>query len=158
MVPAVEWKYWMDDGEMSRAPQGRMADLFKNNRRVFDALARKVTPYEWNKELAPGISAVATPGHSPGHTSYVVASGSSRVYVQSDVTNIPALFAANPGWHAVFDQDAKMAEETRRKVYEMAVAEKMLVQGFHYPFPALGNIERAGSGYRVVPVAWNPVL
>src|SRR3712207_8658733 len=64
------------------ASPGRMQDLFKNNRRVFDALGRKVTPYEWNKEVAPGITAVGTPGHTPGHTSYIIASGSSRVYVQ----------------------------------------------------------------------------
>ena len=158
LVPRVEWAFWMDDGEMSRAPKGRMEDLFKNIRRVFDALGRKVTPYEWDKEVAPGITAVATPGHTPGHTSYVVASGSSRLYVQSDVTNVPVLFARHPGWHAFFDQDPKMAEETRRKVYDMVSAEKMPVQGFHYPFPALGHVEKEGDGYRVVPVPWNPVL
>jgi glyoxylase-like metal-dependent hydrolase (beta-lactamase superfamily II) len=158
MVPATEWKFWMDDGEMSRAPQGRMADLFKNNRRVFDALGRKVTPYEWNKEVAPGITAVATIGHTPGHTSYVLASGNAKVYVQSDVTNHPDLFARHPGWHAFFDQDPVQAEETRRKVYDMIVAEKLAIQGFHYPFPGLGHLEKDGAGYRVVPAAWNPVL
>jgi glyoxylase-like metal-dependent hydrolase (beta-lactamase superfamily II) len=158
LVPAAEWKFWMDDGEMSRAPQGRMADLFKNNRRVFDALGRKVTQYEWNKEVAPGITAVATVGHTPGHTSYVIASGSSRVYVQSDVTNHPALFARNPRWHLVFDQDPAKAQETRLKVYDMVVAEKLLMQGFHYPFPSAGYIEKDGQGYRVVPVSWNPVI
>src|SRR5262249_50887570 len=86
LVPATEWKFWMDDGEMSRAPKGRMEGLFKNNRRVFDALGRKVTPYEWSKEIAPGITPIATVGHTVGHTSYVIASGSSKVYVQSDVT------------------------------------------------------------------------
>jgi hypothetical protein len=58
----------------------------------------------------------------------------------------------------MFDQDAKMAEETRRKVYDMLVAEKMMVQGFHYPFPALAYIEKSGDGYREVPVPWSPVL
>ena len=86
LVPEVEWKFWMDDGEMSRASAGRMAGMFKNNRRVFDALGRKVTPYGWGKELAPGILPVATTGHSIGHTSYVVSSGNSTLYVQSDVT------------------------------------------------------------------------
>jgi glyoxylase-like metal-dependent hydrolase (beta-lactamase superfamily II) len=157
MVPTVEWKFWMDDGEMSRAPAGRMADLFKNNRRVFDALGRKVTPYEWDKEVAPGIIAVATVGHTPGHTSYVVASGSGRLLVQSDVTNIP-LFVRNPGWHLVFDQDANQAEATRRKVYDMAAAERMPVQAFHYPFPALAYIEKSGTGYREIPVPWNPAI
>ena len=158
MVPASEWEFWMDDGEMSRASKGRMEDLFKNNRRVFDALGRKVTQYAWDKEVAPGITAVATIGHTPGHTSYVIASGSAKVYVQSDVTNHPALFARHPGWHAFFDQDPVKAEETRRKVYDMIVAEKLPIQGFHYPFPGLGHLEKDGSGYRVVPAAWNPVL
>jgi glyoxylase-like metal-dependent hydrolase (beta-lactamase superfamily II) len=158
LVPQPEWAFWMDDGEMSRAAPGRMQDLFKNNRRVFDALGRKVTPYEWNTEVAPGITAVGTPGHSPGHTSYVIASGPSRVYVQSDVTNVPFLFARNPGWHAAFDQDAKMAEETRRKVYDMLAAEKMAVQGFHYPFPGLAHVEKDGNGYRVIPAPWNPAI
>ena len=158
LVPRVEWAFWTDDGEMSRAAPGRMQDLFKNNRRVFDALNRKVTPYEWGKEVVPGITAMATVGHTPGHTSYVVASGSGRVYVQSDVTNVPVLFARHPGWHAGFDQDGKMAEETRRKVYDMLAAEKMLVQGFHYPFPSLAHVEKDGDGYRVIPVPWSPVI
>jgi glyoxylase-like metal-dependent hydrolase (beta-lactamase superfamily II) len=158
LVPWVEWAFWTDDGEMSRAPAGRMQDLFKNNRRVFDALARKVTPYEWGREVAPGVTAVGTPGHTPGHTSYVVASGSAKVYVQSDVTNVPVLFARHPGWHAAFDQDGRMAEETRRKVYDMVSAEKMLLQGFHYPFPGLAHLEKTGDGYREVPAPWSPVL
>jgi len=51
-----------------------------------------------------------------------------------------------------------MAEETRRKVYDMLVAEKMMVQGFHYPFPALAHVEKAGTGYREVPVPWSPTI
>ena len=78
--------------------------------------------------------------------------------VQADVTNHPALFVRNPGWHAFFDQDPKMAEETRRKVYDMLVAEKMLVQGFHYPFPSVAHVEKAGQGYREIPVLWNTAL
>jgi glyoxylase-like metal-dependent hydrolase (beta-lactamase superfamily II) len=158
MVPAKEFAFWMDDGEMSRAPKGRMEDLFKNNRRIFEPIKDKVTRYDWDKEIVSGITAVATTGHTPGHTSYVVASGSSKVYVQSDVTNHPALFVRHPDWHAFFDQDPAEAEATRRKIYDMLVAEKMLVQGFHYPFPSLGHVEKDGSAYREIPVGWNPVL
>ena len=157
-VPEAEWRYWMDDGEMSRAPAGRMKELFQNNRRVFDALGRKVTPYAWDKDVVPGVTAVGTPGHTPGHTSFVVASGNARVFVQSDVTNHPALFARNPGWHAAFDQDGAQAEKTRRRVYDMVAAERMPMQGFHYPFPSLGHVEKDGAGYRVVPAMWNPTL
>ena len=159
MVPAVEWKYFMDDGEMSRAPEGRMQTVFKNARRVLEAgLKKKATPYEWGKEVAPGLLAVETIGHTPGHTSYVLSSGSDKLFIQSDVTNHPALFVVNPGWRAFFDQDAAQAETTRRKIYDMLVAEKMRVQGFHYPFPGLGNVVKDGSGYRLVPAQWSPVI
>ena len=159
LVPAVEWKYFMDDGEMSRAPEGRMQTVFKNARRVFEAgLNKKATPYEWGKEVAPGLLAVETIGHTPGHTSYVLSSGSDKVFIQSDVTNHPALFVANPGWHLMFDQDPALAEKTRRRVYDMLVADKMRVQGFHYPFPANGFVEKDGNGYRLIPAPWNPVI
>jgi len=159
LVPATEWKFWMDDGEMSRASGDRMKGLFKNNRNIFEAgLKKKVTPYEWGKEVAPGLLAVETVGHTPGHTSYVLSSGSGKVFIQSDVTNSPSLFATNPGWHAFFDQDADMAEKTRRRVYDMLVADRLQVQGFHYPFPGLGNVEKDGNGYRVVPAPWNPTI
>jgi len=158
LVPAVEMKYFMDDSEMSRQTTERMKGVFAGARTVFDKLNRKVTQYDAGKEVAPGITSVATPGHTPGHMSYVVASGDKKVYVQADVTNHPALFARNPGWHAFFDQDPKMAEETRRKVYDMLVAEKMMVQGFHYPFPGMAYVEKAGSGYREIPVMWNSTL
>jgi glyoxylase-like metal-dependent hydrolase (beta-lactamase superfamily II) len=157
MVPAPEWKYFMDDAEMGKQTSDRMKGVFAGARRVFDALGRKVTPYEANKELAPGITSVATHGHTPGHMSFVIASGNSKVFVQSDVTNNP-LFVRNPGFHLMFDQDAQAAETTRRKVYDMLAADKMMVQGFHYPFPALAYVEKSGSGYREVPAPWSPTI
>lgn len=157
MVPAAEIKFWNDDAAMNKAPEGLKGN-FNNTRRVFQALGNKLTPYEAGKELVPGVTSVATHGHTPGHMSHIVASGGSKLYVQADVTNVPFLFARNPGWHVMFDMDAAMAEATRRSVYDMLVAEKMIVQGFHYPFPSLAYVEKVGSGYREVPVPWNPTI
>lgn len=150
-VPEAEWTFWMDDGEMSRAPEGRMTELFHNNRRVFDTLGRKVTCYAWEEEVAPGMTAVGTPGHSIGHTSFVVASGGTQVFVQGDVNNHFEVFSRHPDWHGWFDQDPVQAAATRRRVYDMLAAEKMPVQAYHHPFPGLGRVEKDGNGYRVVP-------
>jgi len=159
MVPKSEWDYWLDDGNASRAPEGLVKSTHGNVRRVFGALDRKVTPYEAGKEIVPGITSMFTPGHTLGHTSHIVASGSDRVLVQADVTAGPALlFVRNPGWHPGFDMDGALAEQTRRKLYDMAVADKMLIQGFHFPFPAAGYAEKDGAGYRLVPIAWNAML
>lgn len=159
LVPAPEHKYWMDDGELNRASTPRIQGAFKNVRRVMrgDVLKRLRT-YEWEREVIPGITAVGTPGHTPGHTCHIVTSGASKVYVQGDVTHAPFLFVRNPGWHPYYDHDPVQAEAMRRKVYDMLVAEKMLVQGFHYPFPALAHVEKTATGYREIPVAWNPTI
>lgn len=153
LVPAPEWKFWMDEGNMSRAPEGAKP-AFQNARRVFEALGNKVTQYEPGKDVVPGIQAVATHGHTPGHVSLTIGSGSDTMFVTCDLTNRPELFLANPGWHLMYDMDAAMAEATRRKMFDMVVADKMRVQGFHYPFPANGRIEKTDKGYRFAPTPW----
>ncbi|MET0970625.1 MAG: MBL fold metallo-hydrolase [Tardiphaga sp.] len=155
LVPAPEWAFWMDDGEMNRVPDGRAKENFANCRRVFTTgLNGNVRQYAWDDEVAPGLRAVATPGHTPGHTSFTLTSGAKSLFIQSDVTNNPALFAVHPGWHLMFDADPVLAEATRRKVYDMLAHERMRVQGFHYPFPANGFVEKTSDGYQVVPAPW----
>jgi len=159
LVPIQEHKFWMDDGEMSRATNARVQTNFKNVRRVFNPeVLKRLQTYEWGKEVSPGVIAQGTPGHTPGHTSFVIASGADTVYVQSDVTHVPFLFVRHPEWHAFYDQDGAMEEATRRKVYDMLVADRMRVQGFHYPFPSLAHVEKYGTGYREIPVIWNPAI
>ncbi len=158
LVPALEHKYWMDDGEMSRAATPRIAGVFKNVRRVMQGeVLKQLRTYEWDKEVIPGIIAIGTPGHTPGHTCHIVTSGASKLYIQGDLTHT-ALLARNPGWHPFVDHDPIQAEPTRRKVYEMLVAEKMLLQAFHFGFPGLAHVEKTATGYREIPVLWNPKI
>ena len=70
----------------------------------------------------------------------------------------PSLFARHPEWQPVFDMDGSMAVATRKKLLDRAAADRMLVQGYHFPFPASGYIGREGSGYHFVPVMWQPAL
>ena len=157
-VHAAEWAYWMSDENMSKAPEGMMKTFFGAARKAVSGLGDKVTKYEWDKEVAPGITSIAAPGHTPGHSAFAVASGSGRLLVQSDITNVPQLFLRNPDWHVMFDMDPQVTAQTRRKFHDMAVAEKALVAGFHFFFPSLGHVEKDGNGYRLVPVPWNPTI
>jgi glyoxylase-like metal-dependent hydrolase (beta-lactamase superfamily II) len=157
-VPAVDWTYWMSDENMSKAPEGFQKASFGFNRKIFSNLADRVTRYDWGKEVAPGITAVESSGHTPGHTSFVIASGSGRLFFTGDVVNVPELFLRNPDWQVMFDSEPEKAVVTRRRIFDMASAEKILVAGYHFPFPGLGYIEKAGTGYRLVPAAWSPVL
>ena len=84
-------------------------------------------------------------------------SGSGKMLVQSDVTNIP-MFVDHPDWHCVFDNDPALAQQTRHKFLDMAAAEKVLVAGYHFWFPSVGHVEKVGAGYRLVPAPWNPSI
>jgi len=158
MVPETEWAFWMDESNVSKLPEPAKGQI-KNPARVFGALGDKVTKYQGKKELVPGITSLFTPGHTHGHHSHIVSSGNSTLLVQADVTAGAAmLFVRNPDWQFVFDSDKPLAVETRKKVYDMASADKMMVQGCHLPFPAVGNVEKVGNGYRLVPATWNPSM
>ena len=151
LVPGVEWRFWMDDAERARAPAGRMAGLFDTNRRILSAVADQTRVYEWDEEILPGVTAVGTPGHSIGHTSFMVESEGQRLFVQSDMTHVPYLFIPHPGWRAAYDQDPAQAEATRRTMLDRLAREHIMVQGFHFPFPSRGFVEPDGDAFRYVP-------
>ena len=157
MVPEPEWNFWMDDGEMGRASKGRMTDLFHNNRRIFDALGPQGDAlWPGTRDVAPGVTAVGTPGHSIGHTSsHRGPPGSAHVFpVQGDINNQSVVFSqASRMARRVRSRSGAGRPQLRRRVYEMLVAEKMPAQAYHHPFPGLGQVERDGTGFRVVPIA-----
>lgn len=155
MASAPDWAFWMSEDNKAKAESnGMMKAYFANTRKVLSDVADKITRYEWGKEIVPGITSISTPGHTPGHTSFAVASGNARMFVQVDVTNIPEFFLVNPDWHCVYDVDGDLASKTRHKFYDMVSAEKALVAGFHFSFPSMGHVEKNGNGYRLVPVRW----
>ena len=155
MVSEQEWAFWMDDSKMAGAPAGQKA-TFDNTRRVFGPIAKDVTRYGWGKEIVPGIMAVDAHGHTPGHTAFALSSGTGRLLVMSDTTNDPNIFARNPEWSALFDQDGPQAVVTRKKLLDMAATDKTQVSFYHAPFPATGYIVREGNGYDLVPAPWRP--
>ena len=160
MVPAKDWEFWMSEDNAAKAQSNEMMkNYFANVKKIYTGIENKVTKYDWDKEIAPGITSIGTPGHTPGHTSFAVASGGAKVLISADVTNIPEFFLRNPDWHVAYDTDPDLAQRTRHKFYDMAAAEKATVVGFHFPFPAIGHVEKAGDkNYRLIPVAFNPVL
>jgi glyoxylase-like metal-dependent hydrolase (beta-lactamase superfamily II) len=159
MVPAKDWEFWMSEENAAKAESNQMMkNYFANVRKIYAGIESKVTRYDWGKEVVSGITSIAAPGHTPGHTAFAVASGDSKVLIQSDVTNIPEFFLRNPDWHVAYDVDPATAQETRHKFYDMAAAEKATVVGFHFTFPSIGHVEKDGPKYRLIPSAWNPTI
>jgi glyoxylase-like metal-dependent hydrolase (beta-lactamase superfamily II) len=157
MVPEPEWAYWMDDANLNAAPPD-LKLTFLNQRRIFADIAKQVMRYEPGQEVSPGIVTLPAPGHTPGHTVFAVHSGDQSLMVLSDTAQHPAVFARHPDWQAAFDIDGDAAVATRKRLFDRAAADRMLVTGYHFPFPACGHLVKTASGYEHVPVPWQPTL
>jgi glyoxylase-like metal-dependent hydrolase (beta-lactamase superfamily II) len=155
MVPGPEWAFWMDDANLNAAPPG-MKETFLNQRRIFSDIAKTVTHYEPGQEVTPGIVTVPAPGHTPGHTVFAIHSGSQSLIVLSDTAQHPAVFARHPDWQAAFDVDGNATIATRKRLFDRAASDRMLVSGYHFPFPACGHLIKTAGGYEHVPVEWQP--
>jgi glyoxylase-like metal-dependent hydrolase (beta-lactamase superfamily II) len=141
LVPAPEYKYWTDPANAGGKRVQAVFPTWKNMKQ-----------FEGDKEVAPGVRAIATYGHTPGHTSYQVSSGRNQMIVLGDVSNIPSLFVTHPDWRAVFDVDGALAETNRRKMYDRVVADGVTITGYHFGLPGAGKIKKDGKGYAFVPV------
>lgn len=157
MVPAPEWAYWMDDARMNAAPEAGRAG-FINARRVFSPIAKDVRRFEGAREVTPGISALPTHGHTPGHTAYVIASGAAKLLALGDACNDPRIFARRPDFHFAADVDKPMAVQSRRAVLEMAAAERIPLATYHAAFPAVGRVVKNGDGFDWAPLPYSPFL
>lgn len=150
LVPEREWTYWTDAGEEARAPEARRPG-FALVRRRFAAYEGRVERFGPGAQVAPGVTAVASNGHSPGHSCFLVAEGNAQLLVLGDAVTSSHLFMANPEWYPVFDMDPPMAVATRKALLDRAATDRIPVVGYHFDMPATGRVERAGSGYRLVP-------
>jgi glyoxylase-like metal-dependent hydrolase (beta-lactamase superfamily II) len=102
-------------------------------------------------EVAPGIRYVYAPGHTPGHRAFHLASGNQQLMISNDTLYVPALLAPHPEWHGAYDQDADLAETSRRKLVDRVIADNIPIAGYHFPFPGSGTIAKDGKAYAFTP-------
>src|SRR5262245_58595157 len=134
-----------DPAVIDRLPEARKG-LARRIQAVFPTW-KNIRQVTGEPEVAPGIRFVSPPGHTPGHRAFHLSSGASQLMISNDTAYVPALVVANPGWHGQYDQNASMAEESRRKLLDRVIADKMQICGYHFPFPGAGSIAKDGTGY-----------
>ena len=158
LVPEPEWGFWMDDANMSRyAGNATVHKYFRNARRIFRDIAGEVRRFKPGTEVAAGIVSIPAFGHTPGHTAYAVHSGNQSLLVMSDTAREPWLFVRHPRWQPSYDMDGPLAVKTRTDMLDRAAADRMLVEAYHFPFPACGHIVKDGAGYDFAPAMWAPL-
>lgn len=148
-----ECRFWLDPQTALAAPEG--------NRPFFKMAAEAVAPYidkgvfiqfKNGQEVSPGIKAILTPGHTPGHTSFLVSSGNEQLLLWGDIVHSHALQFDYPQVSNDFDCDQPQAAATRQSLFKQVVQENWLVGGDHLPFPGFGHLAKKDQGYCWVPI------
>jgi glyoxylase-like metal-dependent hydrolase (beta-lactamase superfamily II) len=145
IVPAAEYRWWTDESLIGRLREERRMLA----RRIQEVIATwpNVLPVDGEDEAVPGIRFVSAPGHTPGHTAFLLSSGAAQLLISGDAIYLPSLNAAHPHWQGSYDHDAAQAVATRRKLLERAIADGMMICGTHFPWPCVGRIARDGKAY-----------
>ncbi|TXT25544.1 MAG: Beta-lactamase-like [Rhodocyclaceae bacterium] len=118
--------------------------------------AGKWKPYEGIDEIVSGIAPHAIPGHTPGHTGYMISSKGESLLVWGDCAHVMAVQMPHPEIGIVFDSDGAMAIKTREDLLVKLAADKTMIGAAHMPFPGLGRVRKAdtGVGYDWVPATF----
>lgn len=155
---ADEIAFWTGanpDFSKSGVPEAMRGQMAQTAAGFFASIKGKLTPLSGgNPKIVDGVTAVAAPGHTPGHVGVHVASGSDQLLYITDAVHHYAIVMPNPDWYVGFDTDRDAGVKARRTLLERAAAERLAVSGAHLPFPAVGHVRKKGNGYEWVPVAW----
>ena len=150
--------FWLSQANLDKAPkdakgffQGAMASL---NPYI---AAGKFKPFNGNTDLLPGIKALASPGHTPGHSTYVVESQGQKMALWGDLMHVAAVQFADPSVTIQFDVDSKSAAAQRKKAYADAAKQGYWVAAAHLSFPGIGHLRKDGKGYVFVPANYSVV-
>jgi glyoxylase-like metal-dependent hydrolase (beta-lactamase superfamily II) len=120
--------------------------------------AGKVTMMKDGAQLGPGMTALAAPGHTVGHTMVRVSSQGNDLLLWGDIVHNAALQFAEPDRAIAFDTDQPMAIASRKKVFDMVATDRLMIAGAHLPFPGVGHVAKAAVGYAYIPVEWRADL
>jgi len=149
-----ELAFWTDDGAMARATTEGQGD-FHLARAALAAYGDRVRAVKMD-EVAPGVRAFPTPGHTPGHTAWLVESGGDQLLIWGDIVHFPGMQFTFPDTSVAYDIDPAAAADGRKKVLKFVAGEKLRVAGVHLDFPAFGHVVPNGAAYRYVPEVWRP--
>lgn len=144
LMPAAERDYWLKAGVEAGVPDAVRGAALGTHRRLKE-LAARIETFRDGIQIAAGLTALDTSGHSPGHVSLLLQVGSDTLLIGGDVLIEPLISFARPAWPWGPDWDADRGIKARLRTLDILAASKTRLVGYHLPWPGLGRVERIAS-------------
>lgn len=145
-----EWEYWTEETDAGAMGEQFVEDV-QFTQDCLRAMRDQIQLIEPGDLVAPGIRAIATPGHTRHHISVAVTSGDSRLICAADTMDLP-IHIERTNWHPAWDEQPEAGMRSRRMLLRRACQENALIHAFHFPFPGVGYVRAAGDGWRFEPL------
>ena len=145
--------HWFDDGAMARADERSRKLYFLAGREQVAPYAKRTRLFR-EGEVFPGVTAVPSVGHTPGHTAFLIASGNDQLMIWGDTVHVPEVQTEFPDAGMAFDTDLAAAAVARKRMFDRVCADRVLVAGMHLHFPAFSRLARRGDAYALIPEPW----
>jgi glyoxylase-like metal-dependent hydrolase (beta-lactamase superfamily II) len=153
-IAQSDFDYWTDESKMGSPLKDFVVHARKNLLPVRDRLVF----YKDGEEFLPGVQALAAPGHTVGHTMFMVTSAGKSFAFLGDLTHHQVLLMEKPRMQFSYDTDPKQAAESRVKMLDMLAANKIAVMSYHFPWPGLGHVVKTGEGFHYIAEPMQMIL
>jgi len=146
-ITQSDFDYWTDEGKLGSPLKDFVVHARKNLLPVRD----RIVFIKDNQEFLPGVTALAAPGHTVGHTIFMVSSAGKSFCFLGDLTHHAVLLLERPRMEFSYDTDPKPSAASRVKMLDMLAANKPPVMSYHFAWPGYGHVAKAGEGFHYYP-------
>ncbi len=147
--------HWDDDAAMGRANEREQKLYFQAAREQIAPYRDRLHPFNSQREVFPGVTAMPLNGHTPGHSGYMINSGDKSLLIWGDIIHVPEIQVPRPEVTIEFDTDPDAAAATRKRVFDMVATDKLLIAGMHVHYPGFAHLVRRGGRYELMPEPWD---
>lgn len=145
LVSRVSLSYWTENAAPGLEANAAMV------KGAQQAYGDRFVTFDFATDVLPGIHAVATVGHTPGHTAFMLSDGDKKILFWGDLVHGAAIQFPMPEVCARYDMNPAEAADTRKSVMGTAADREIPVAGAHLPFPAVGRVLRDGKAFTFAP-------
>lgn len=157
-ISQADFDYWTDESKLSWKEPAYMKPFVEGARRNLLPNRDRIVFIKDGQEFLPGIQAISAPGHTLGHTVFMITSGGKTLAAIGDLTHHQVLLFEKPLIEFAYDTDSKMSAKTRVRVLDMLATDRIPLLAYHFPWPGIGHAAKYGEGFHYYPAPMQMVL